>query len=111
MPLLRASWLLAAPARASLLVQGAVFLAFPGPGEVGHSSRDENWGFPEMLCLSTFCGTQAFRPISLCSILRGVFLALCSVVEVKGLLVFHVSFMIRKQRKLNVVSLPVEYSL
>ena len=49
MPLLRASWLLPAPARASLLVWGAVSLAFPGSGEVGHSSRDEDWGFPETL--------------------------------------------------------------
>lgn len=49
MPLLGASWLLPAPARASLLVQGTVFLAFPGSGEVGHSSRGEDWGFPETL--------------------------------------------------------------
>ena len=84
----------------------AVFLDFPGPGEVGNSNQNESWGFPELLSVFLFCGTQAFRHISL-STLDGRLLAFCCVVEMRGLLKFHVSFMVRK-RKLSAVNLPLE---
>lgn len=86
------------------------FLDSIGLVEVGHSSQDESWDLPEMLCFSTFYGTQAFRPLSLCCVLGGILLALCSMVEKLSFLIFHGSFMLRKW-KLSVISLPMEYSL